>query len=173
MNVGYLLYHSIERPRDLFLVDGEREVRFDEAVRDLRKFVGAVREFGLARGNSVAIGCDDFYTHLLLILAFEHLGITTASFHDKEGRNARRCWARSIWSWPRRITRRAAGRRGRSRPPGCNRSLPGPETGRCRRRRSIRTTSCASSGPRVRPALRSASTCCVGRLRLAWRSRPG
>ena len=44
MNVGYLLYHSVERPRDLFLVDGEREVRYDEAVRDLWKFVGAVGE---------------------------------------------------------------------------------------------------------------------------------
>jgi len=87
VTIEYLRFHALERPEALILVDGDREIRYAEFVADLWKFAHAIQEFGLRRGSSVAIGCDDFQTHWLLVLAFEHLGIVTASFHGKEGRN--------------------------------------------------------------------------------------
>jgi 2,3-dihydroxybenzoate-AMP ligase len=87
VTIEYLRFHALERPQALILVDGDREIRYAEFVADLWKFTRAVQEFGLKRGSSVAIGCDDFYMHWLLVLAFEHLGIVTASFHSREGRH--------------------------------------------------------------------------------------
>ena len=85
MTIDHLLNHTAERPDDLALINNGREVRYAEFIRDLWKFVRAVEKFGLLPGQSVAIGVDDFYTHWLLVLAFERLGVTTASFHVREG----------------------------------------------------------------------------------------
>jgi acyl-coenzyme A synthetase/AMP-(fatty) acid ligase len=85
VSYDYIAYFAQQRPNDLVLVDGAREVRYAEFLRDLKKFIHAAAELGLKRGNSVAIGCDDFYSHWLLILAFEHLGITSTSFGTQEG----------------------------------------------------------------------------------------
>jgi len=89
MNHTYLAFHAQERPQDLVFTDGARDVRYAEMLRDLKRFIRLSNGLGLVPGNSVAIGCDDFYTHWLLILAFEYLGIASASFHAQEGGNAR------------------------------------------------------------------------------------
>jgi 2,3-dihydroxybenzoate-AMP ligase len=85
VNFTYLAFHAVERPQDLVFVDREREISYAEMLRDLKKFIQAADRLGLVRGNSVAIGCDDFYTHWLLALAFEYLGIASTSFHVQDG----------------------------------------------------------------------------------------
>jgi acyl-CoA synthetase (AMP-forming)/AMP-acid ligase II len=88
MTVEYLHYYAVERPDAIALVAGGRTVTYGEFGRDLWKFARALERFGLKRGAAVAIGCDDFYVHWLLILACEHLGLASASFQAKEGRAA-------------------------------------------------------------------------------------
>src|SRR5579859_4226949 len=88
MTVEYLRYYAVERPDAIALVADGRAVTYGEFGRDLWKFARALQEFGLKRGCSIAIGCDDFYVHWLLILACEYLGLVTASFQAKEGRAA-------------------------------------------------------------------------------------
>ena len=85
MTIAQLLQYTAERPDDLALIDNGREVRYAAFTRDLWKFARAVQKFGLLPGQSVAIGVDDSYTHWLMLLAFESLGVTTASFHAREG----------------------------------------------------------------------------------------
>jgi 2,3-dihydroxybenzoate-AMP ligase len=88
VTVEYLRYYAIERPGAVALVAGDRTVTYGEFARDLWKFARALQSFGLKRGSAIAIGCDDFYVHWLLILAAEHLGLATASFQAAEGRAA-------------------------------------------------------------------------------------
>ena len=88
MTIEYLIHQARERPQAIALIEGDREIRYDEFLRDLWKFTRAVQAFKVPRGGSVAIGCDDFYTHWLLILAFERLGIATSSFDSQETRGA-------------------------------------------------------------------------------------
>ena len=85
MTLEYLQSHAAERPDVLAFADGTREVSFAAMLQDFAKVAAAVRLLRLAPGQSVAIGCDDPYTHWLLVLAFEHLGIASASFQRNEG----------------------------------------------------------------------------------------
>ncbi|MGE5202381.1 MAG: class I adenylate-forming enzyme family protein [Acidobacteriota bacterium] len=80
LTADFIAFHAAERPGALALVNNGRRITYAEFDRDVRKFSHAVRKFGLPRGGSVAVGCNDFYLHWLLLLAFEHLGIATASF---------------------------------------------------------------------------------------------
>ena len=89
MTIDYLHYHASARPEAIALIEGGRAVSYAEMARDLWKTARAVQDFQLPPGRSVAIGCDDFYTHWLLILAFELHGITTASFQSDEGASCR------------------------------------------------------------------------------------
>src|SRR5579885_2883407 len=52
---------------------------------DIGKFAAALGEFGLPPRSVVAVGCDDFHLHWLLLLAFERLNVATASYHSGEG----------------------------------------------------------------------------------------
>jgi acyl-coenzyme A synthetase/AMP-(fatty) acid ligase len=72
--------HAAERPEAVALVNSDRAVSYIEFNRDIGKFAAALREFGLPPGSTVAVGCDDLYTHWLLLLAFERLNVVTASF---------------------------------------------------------------------------------------------
>jgi acyl-coenzyme A synthetase/AMP-(fatty) acid ligase len=89
VTLEYLQFHAVERPEVLAFADGTREVGFAAMLKDFAKVAAAVRMLGLVPGQSVAVGCDDFYTHWLLLLAFEHLGIATASFQRNEGAGCR------------------------------------------------------------------------------------
>jgi 2,3-dihydroxybenzoate-AMP ligase len=88
VTVEYLRYYAVERPDAIALIADGRTITYGDFGRDLWKFVRALQGFGLKRGSAVAIGCDNFYVHWLLILACEHLGLATASFQTKEGRAA-------------------------------------------------------------------------------------
>src|ERR1700680_1358765 len=80
----YIAFHATERPEAAALVNRDRTISYAEFRRDIGKFAVALREFGLPRGSTVAIGCDDVYTHWLLLLAFERLNVATASFDRME-----------------------------------------------------------------------------------------
>ena len=139
MTIEYLIHQAQERPQAIALIEGDREICYADFTRDLWRFTRAVQAFKVPRGGSVAIGCDDFYTHWLLILAFERLGIATSSFDSNEGGMGHGCcWDRSTWFWPSRIFRWASGRPVRSPRTGCSRCWPARMTGRWRRCPSIR-----------------------------------
>jgi acyl-coenzyme A synthetase/AMP-(fatty) acid ligase len=84
MTVRYIAFHATERPGALALVQDGREITFAELGRDVRRFTRALRDFGLPRGASAAIGCEDVYCHWLMRLAFERLGVATASLPGEE-----------------------------------------------------------------------------------------
>jgi len=88
VTVEYLRYYAVERPDAIALIAGGRTVTYREFGRDLWKFARALQGFGLKRGSAVAIGCDDFYVHWLLLLACEYLCLAAGSFQAKEGRAA-------------------------------------------------------------------------------------
>jgi len=80
MTADFIAFHAAERPNALAFINRDRAITYSDFDRDLRKFIRAVREIDLSRGRSVGIACDDVYVHWLLLLAFEHHGIATASF---------------------------------------------------------------------------------------------
>jgi long-chain acyl-CoA synthetase len=81
----FLAFHATERPSGIALIVDGRAITYAEFRRDVAALTGAVREFQLTPGSLVTVGCDDFYAHWLLLLAFERLGIATASLASNEG----------------------------------------------------------------------------------------
>lgn len=84
MTVDSIAYHALTRPKAIAVIHDGHPVTYADFHRDIWRFIRAVREFGLSSGRSVAVGCADFYNHWLLLLAFEHLGIATASLAVRE-----------------------------------------------------------------------------------------
>ena len=82
----YLARHAAERPEGVALINDGRTISYAELSRDIDRAAGALWEFDLQPGSAVAVGCDDFYLHWLLLLAFERLNVATASYHSGEGR---------------------------------------------------------------------------------------
>ena len=80
MTADYVAFHASERPDAVAIIDHGREVTYAQLDRDIRAFARAVREFGLSPGNAVAVGLGNAYAHWLLLIAFERLGVTTASY---------------------------------------------------------------------------------------------
>ena len=89
MTVDFLCYHALARPSARALVVGGRTVSYGIFAGDLWKVTRALQGFGLARGRLVAIGCDDFYRHWLLVLACERLCLASASVQADEGSSGR------------------------------------------------------------------------------------
>src|ERR1043166_2282474 len=88
MTADYVAYHAAERPDAVAVVSDGRPASYAELDRDIRKFAGAVHERGVVPGGSVAIGCNDFYVELLLLLACERLGAASASLGPRAGCSA-------------------------------------------------------------------------------------
>jgi 2,3-dihydroxybenzoate-AMP ligase len=84
MTADYIAFHASERPGAVAVINDGREITYAEFARDIRKFTRALREFGLPRGASVTIDCDDTYSHWLLRFAFERLGVVTATLNLRE-----------------------------------------------------------------------------------------
>ena len=80
---AFVAYHADQRPASVAVIDGDSEITYAEFHRDLGRITAAVRQFGLHPGQTVAIEWTAFYHHFLLVLAFETLGVVTASF-DRE-----------------------------------------------------------------------------------------
>ena len=85
MTADYVAFHALERPDGVALIDRGHPITYAAFDRDLRKLTGAVAELGVPRGGAVAVGADDIYTHWMLLLAFEQLGIAAASLYSGEG----------------------------------------------------------------------------------------
>jgi 2,3-dihydroxybenzoate-AMP ligase len=85
MTANHIAFHAADRPDAVALINNGREITYGEFSRDIRKFTRALRAFGLPPGGSVAVGCEDIYIHWLLLLAFERLGVVTASFNNGDG----------------------------------------------------------------------------------------
>ncbi|HLZ78147.1 MAG TPA: class I adenylate-forming enzyme family protein [Sphingomonas sp.] len=85
MTVDYIAYHALTRPDAVAIIHDDRRITYADFHRDVRRFMRAAQEFDLSPGAFVAVGCEDFYAHWLLLLAFERLGIATASLapHDE------------------------------------------------------------------------------------------
>ncbi len=88
MTADHIAFHALEHPDAVALVHEGRPITYAEFARDLRKLTIAAAELGVPRGGSVAVGAVDLYTHWLLLLAFERLGVVTASFSPSEGDGA-------------------------------------------------------------------------------------
>lgn len=84
MTIEYIAYHALTRPGALAIIHDDRPVTYADLYRDVRRFMRAAQELALEPGASVAVGCQDFYAHWLLLLAFERLGIATASLAARE-----------------------------------------------------------------------------------------
>jgi 2,3-dihydroxybenzoate-AMP ligase len=84
MTVDSIGYHALTRPDAVAVIHDGRRITYADFHRDIWRFVRGVAELGLAPGSSVAVGCADFYAHWLLLLAFERLGVATASLGPRE-----------------------------------------------------------------------------------------
>ena len=79
MTADYIAFHAADRPDAIAIITNGRSVTYAELSRNIRKFTRALRGLGLPRGSSAAIDCEDLYFSWLLRLAFEQLGIVTAT----------------------------------------------------------------------------------------------
>lgn len=84
MTPDYIAYHAQTRPDAVALIHDDRPITYADFHQDIRKFTRAVQELGLSGVGSVAVKCEEFYAHWLLLLAFERLGIATASVPAQE-----------------------------------------------------------------------------------------
>src|SRR5690348_5305873 len=76
----FIAFHAAERPNAIALANNGREVTYHEFARAIPKVTRALGEFGLRRGARVAVACEDAYSHWLLRIGFEQLGVVAASF---------------------------------------------------------------------------------------------
>jgi 2,3-dihydroxybenzoate-AMP ligase len=83
----YIVFHAIERPDAVAIVNNGRDITYAEFARDIRKVTHALRALDLPRGSKAAIDVDDAYFNWLLRLAFEQLRVITATVElpDKPG----------------------------------------------------------------------------------------
>jgi len=84
MTADYIAFHGTERPDAVALLTRHGPITYSAFSRDILRFTRAVAELGVPRGGSVAVGCSDLYTHWLLLLACEQLGIAAASAIPEE-----------------------------------------------------------------------------------------
>ena len=82
--MSYVGYHAAQRPEDLAVMVNGREITYSEFYRTISKMVGALHDLGLGPGHAVAVEMPDTYLHMLVIFAFEALGIVTLSYHQDE-----------------------------------------------------------------------------------------
>ena len=82
----YVVLHAAERPEAVALIDEGRAISYAQLSRDIGRVSMALRDVGLVRGSTVAVGfCSQVYFHWLLLLALEQLNVATASFDRREG----------------------------------------------------------------------------------------
>ncbi len=75
----YIAFRAAERPDSVALLIRGGAITYSAFSRDIDRFTRAVAELGVPRGGSVAVGCGSLYTHWLLLLACEQLGLAAAS----------------------------------------------------------------------------------------------
>jgi acyl-CoA synthetase (AMP-forming)/AMP-acid ligase II len=88
MTVSHIAFHATERPEAIALVNNGDAITYARFNRDLGAMTAALREFGLPRGATAAVGCEDIYFHWLLLLGAEQLGVATVSLVGFEDRSS-------------------------------------------------------------------------------------
>jgi acyl-coenzyme A synthetase/AMP-(fatty) acid ligase len=82
--MSYVGYHAAWHPEDLAVIVNGREIAYSALHLDIGKMVTSLRSLGLSAGQTVAVGMPDTYLHLLVVFAFEALGVITFSYHQDE-----------------------------------------------------------------------------------------
>jgi len=88
MTADYIAFHAQQRPDVVGFLDNGRAMTYGALARGIRRCTHAMREFGIAAGGTVAVGCEDPLIHLLILMASERLGLTTVSLVAPEGSSA-------------------------------------------------------------------------------------
>ena len=83
---GYIALHAGNRPNAVAVIDGERRFTFAAFDDALRRMTRALQVFGLEPGSFVAVEWTTLYSHWLILLAFENLGIATITYLRGDGR---------------------------------------------------------------------------------------
>lgn len=86
--IDFLEFHASHRPEAVALIESGRPVRYRRFFRDVLRFTSALAEFNIPRGSLAAVACDDMYLHWVLLLAWENLGVATASYKRNEFQDA-------------------------------------------------------------------------------------
>ena len=79
MTTEYIAFHAAERPDAVAIVDNGRNITYAAFARDIRKVTHALRTLGLPRSAKAIVDYEDPYFNWLLRLAFERLGVVTAT----------------------------------------------------------------------------------------------
>jgi len=82
VTADYIAFHATQCPTAVAALYAGREITYAEMNRSLRSIMRSLRELDLPQGSRVAVAFNDSYIHLLLLLAFERLGIATASLQQ-------------------------------------------------------------------------------------------
>lgn len=85
VTADYIAFHASERPGAIALIVRGRAISYSQMNRDIWRFTSAMRALRLSVGSVAAVGCDDLYTHWLLLLALERLGVASTSYRAEEG----------------------------------------------------------------------------------------
>lgn len=79
MTAEYIAFHAAERPDAVAIVDNGLGITYAAFARDIRKVTRALRALALPRSARAMIDYEDPYFNWLLRLAFERLGVVTAT----------------------------------------------------------------------------------------------
>ena len=80
VTTDYIAFHAAARPDAVAVSHRGRLISYAALNRTLRAMMRSLSDLSLPQGSRVAIAYNDIYGHLLLLLAFERLGIATTSF---------------------------------------------------------------------------------------------
>jgi acyl-coenzyme A synthetase/AMP-(fatty) acid ligase len=90
MTANFVAFHAAERPDAVAFIDNGHAITYAQFNREIRRCMRALSDLGASWGSWVGVGCDDVYFHWLLLVAFQRLGIATASLQQGEPVESRR-----------------------------------------------------------------------------------
>lgn len=82
---NYIASHANTRADAVAIIDGERRCTYAQFDDGLRRMTRALQGFGLKPGSFVAVEWTTLYSHWLILLAFENLGIATITYLQGDG----------------------------------------------------------------------------------------
>ncbi len=82
--VDYIGFHAAQNPRRYAILLNGVGVTYEKFDRDVAKMTAALEKFGPQSGQIYAVESSDFYTHWLIVLALDALGVCTLSYVPSE-----------------------------------------------------------------------------------------
>ena len=82
--IEYVAYFAAQRPKDVAVIVDGREITYSAFYDELAKMVTALLDLGMKRGGMAAVDVPGTYPHLLVVLAFEAMGVLTFSYLQSE-----------------------------------------------------------------------------------------